>query len=46
MYSIFVETLKRMLADNAISIHKVKSLYDKKTITLEEYEYIIGKEDK
>lgn len=42
-YSIFVETLKRMYAHNCVSIKQVNEQLDKNAITLDEYNYILGK---
>lgn len=42
-YSIFVETLKRMYAHNCVSIKQLNEQLDNKSITPEEYNYILGK---
>ncbi len=42
-YSVIIETLKQMYRDKQISIAKVKSMLNAKSITLEEYDYILGK---
>lgn len=42
-YSVIIETLKQMYRDKQIPIAKVKSMLNAASITLEEYDYILGK---
>ena len=44
-YSIFVETLRKMYAHNCVSVKQLNELLDKESITLEEYNYALGKGD-
>ena len=40
---VFVETLKQLYAQKKIDVARVKSIYKKGNITVEEYDYILGK---
>lgn len=42
-YSIVIETIKKMYEDKKITIAQVKSSLNKKIISLDEYDYILGK---
>ena len=44
-YSIAVETFKKMFKEKKIEIAKVKGLLNAKVITLDEYDYILGKKE-
>lgn len=44
-YSIVVETFKRMYKEKKLEIAKVKGLLNSEIITLEEYNYILGKNE-
>ena len=44
-YSIFVETLRKMYAHNCVSVKQLNELLDNESITLEEYNYALGKGD-
>lgn len=44
-YSIVVETLRKMFEEKKIEIAKVKGLLNSKVITLDEYDYILGKKE-
>ena len=43
--SITVETFKKMFKEKKIEIAKVKGLLNTKVITLDEYDYILGKKE-
>lgn len=45
-YSIVIETLMQMYKDKLITIAKVKATLNDKKITLDEYNYILGKIEK
>lgn len=42
-YSIIVDTMKRMYEKKEITISQVKTSFNKNIISLEEYNYILGK---
>lgn len=42
---IFVETLKQMYTNKTITIAKIKSMLNNNVIAIEEYNYILGKEE-
>lgn len=44
-YSITVETFKKMFKEKKLEIAKVKGLLNGKVITLDEYDYILGKKE-
>lgn len=44
-YSIVVETLRKMFEEKKIEIAKVKGLLNSKVITLDEYDFILGKKE-
>lgn len=44
-YSIVVETFKKMYQEKKLEITKVKGLLNSNIITLEEYNYILGKNE-
>lgn len=44
-YSIIVETFKLMYQEKKLEISKVKGLLNSHIITLEEYNYILGKNE-
>lgn len=44
-YSFVIETLKEMYKKKLVHISKIKKMYSDKVITLEEYNYILGKEE-
>lgn len=44
-YSLIIEALRLMFKNKTTSISKIKKLYNDHAISLEEYQYIIGKED-
>ena len=43
IYSILVESLKRLYLNQLVNQDKIKQMYESKKITKEEYEYILGK---
>ena len=43
--SILVETMKSMYSKGLLRKENVENSYKKKVITLEEYKYILGKEE-
>lgn len=44
-YSLIVNTLKQMYSCGKTGLEKIRAMYNKKALSLEEYNYIIGKED-
>lgn len=44
-YSIVVETFRLMYKEKKLEIAKVKGLLNSNIITLEEYDYILGKNE-
>lgn len=44
-YSIVIETFRTMFKEKKIEIAKVKGLLNNKVITLDEYDYILGKKE-
>lgn len=44
-YSITVEAFKKMFKEKKMEIAKVKGLLNAKVITLDEYNYILGKNE-
>lgn len=44
-YSIVVETFKLMYKEKKLEITKIKGLLNSNIITLEEYDYILGKNE-
>lgn len=42
-FSLIVETMKKMYKEKKITITQVKNSYNNGVITIEEYDYILGK---
>lgn len=42
---IFIETLKQMYMNKTLTIAKIKAMLNDKVITIDEYNYILGKEE-
>lgn len=42
-FSLIVETMKKMYIEKKITIAQVENSYNNRVITIEEYDYILGK---